>query len=73
MERKHFDKSKKYINEYLYPAKNNDSISDILREIEINEDDCYTALGISKDNDYEFHLVRPQIHVLATTLLKVVC
>ena len=77
MERKHFDKSKKCINEYLYPAKNNvddcDSISDILRELEINEDDCYTALGISKDNDYEFHLVRPQIHVLSTTLLKVVC
>ena len=47
----------------MYPAKNNvdkcDSISDILRELEINEDDYYTALGISKDDDYELHLVRP--------------
>ena len=50
-----------------------DSISDILRELEINEDDYYTALGISKDNDYELHLVRPQIHVLSATILKVVC
>ena len=50
-----------------------DSISDILRELEINEDDYYTALGISKDNDYELHLVRPQIHVLLATILKVVC
>ena len=50
-----------------------DSISDILRELEINEDDYYTALGISKDNDYELHLVRPQIHVLPATILKVVC
>ena len=55
-------KVKKYINGYLYPEKNNvddcDSISDILRELAINEDDYYTALGISKDNDYELHLVR---------------
>ena len=47
----------------MYPAKNNvdkcDSISDILRELEINEDDYYTALGISKDDDYKLHLVRP--------------
>ena len=50
-----------------------DSISDILRELEINEDDYYTALGISKDNDYELHLVRPKIHVFSATILKVVC
>ena len=46
----------------MYPAKNNvddgDSILDILREFYINEDDYYNALGISKDNDYELHLVR---------------
>ena len=36
------------------PAKNNvddcDSIFDILCELEINKDDYYTALGISKNN-----------------------
>ena len=55
-------KVKIYINEYLYLAKNTvddcDTISDILRELEINEDDFYTALEISKDNDYELHLLR---------------
>ena len=54
-------KVKKYINEYLYPVKNNvddcDSISDILCELEIKEDDYYTDVGISKDNNYELHLV----------------
>lgn len=25
----------------------------------INQDEYYNALGISKDNDYELHLVRP--------------
>ena len=70
-------KVKKYINEYLYPVKNNvddcDSISDILCELEINEDDYYTDVGISKDNNYELHLVRRPNSCLSTTILKVVC
>ena len=61
----------------MYTQKNNvddcDSASDILCELEINEDDYYTALGISKDNDYELHLVRRPNSCLATTILKVVC
>ena len=61
MERRYFSKSKKN-NDYLYHAKNDvdgcDSHSDILCELEIKENDYYTALEISKDNDYELHLVQ---------------
>ena len=42
------------------------SISTLQRTVQMivivfqnNEDDYYNALGISKDNDYELHLVRP--------------
>ena len=61
----------------MYTQKNNvddcDSASDILCELEINEDDYYTALGISKENDYELHLAKPQIHVSSINILTVVC
>ena len=78
MERRYLDKkSKKYINEYLYPQKNNvddfDGASDILCELKINKDDYYTPLAISKDNDYELHFAKPQIHVSSTNILTVVC
>ena len=56
------EKVKKYIDEYLYPAKNNidncGTISDILKSLEIDVEDYYNALAISKDNDYELHLIR---------------
>ena len=42
-------------------------------ELEINDNDYYTILGISKDNDYKLHLVRRPNSCLATTILKVVC
>ena len=62
---------KKCINGYFYPAEDDVddwySISDILRELEINEDGYYTDLEISKDNDYELRLVS------STTILKMVC
>ena len=62
---------KKCINGYFYPAEDDVddwySISDILRELETNEDGYYTDLEISKDNDYELRLVS------STTILKMVC
>ena len=58
----------------MYSAKDNvdvcDSISEILRELEINENDYFTNLGISKDNDYELHLVRPPNSCFANNYFK---
>ena len=64
-------KAKNYIDNHLFPAKRNivdpsqdnfeqpPTIPEILSELEIEEDDYYRALSISKDNDYELHLIRP--------------
>ena len=64
-------KVKDYIDTNLSPVKRNiidptkdnfeepPTISQILSELEIDEEDYYRALSVSKDNDYELHLIRP--------------
>ena len=64
-------KVKIFIDEKLYPSKVNiidpkkehfiepPTIEQILEELEISANDYYNALSISKDNDYELHLIRP--------------
>ena len=61
---------KKYINEKLYSAKINitdpcqenyispSSIDETLSELAISDTDYYNALAISKNDDYELHLIR---------------
>ena len=64
-------KVKEYINTNLNPAKVNffdhsrddfvevKSISEVLNELDIDELEYETALGISDDNDFQLHLRRP--------------
>ena len=53
---------KQKIDEVLNPSKsdyNPTSDADILKSIDDTEDDCYWALSISPDSDFELHLKRP--------------
>ena len=53
--------SKSYINDYLFPARNDidqcRNISYILKQLEVSQEDYFAALAISNGNDYEVHLI----------------
>ena len=49
---------KSYINNNLNPAKVATKVKEILDELEISKDDCYSALSVSKDEDFRLHSKR---------------
>ena len=69
--RKILDKVKKYIEENLFPAKNNfldpskenyapiKDIAGVLYELNITEQEYYQVLAISIDDDFQIHFKRP--------------
>ena len=76
-------KVKNYINNHLNPAKVNfcdsskdtfvnlKSVSEVLEEINISEKEYKSALQISDDQDFQFHLKRPTVfnHYKAITYM----
>ena len=56
-------KVKNFIDEFLNPHKpnfkSNMSITEILKELEISEENYYEALSVSPDEDFRIHLKRP--------------